>query len=236
MIKVPATSAGIDALEPLAAAGVTINVTLIFTERQYQFARDAIWRGARRRNTDLYFFKSAYSIFVSRVDVYTQKHVSNLGSATQGMVGIVNAKRVWRQNQEFWQDKGLRLQQEIVFASTGVKNPSDPPDKYVKAFAGGDILTNPSATNEFVYASPKVYNRRIDDMPAPTIVNEIDRKVDMAQLEQRLMDEGIKKFAEPQVALLRFIAQKRRLHPPARQLEHAVINHGRADAVRKQRT
>jgi transaldolase len=101
------------------------------------------------------------------------------------------------------------LQQEIVFASTGVKNPSDPPDKYDKAFAGGDILTNPSATNEFVYASPKVYSRRIDDMPAPTIVNEIDRKVDMAQLEQRLMDEGIKKFAEPQVALLRLIAQKR---------------------------
>jgi transaldolase len=67
----------------------------------------------------------------------------------------------------------------------------------------------PSATNEFVYASPKVYNRRIDDMPAPTIVNEFNRKVDMAQLEQRLMDEGIKKFAEPQVAHLRLIAQKR---------------------------
>jgi transaldolase len=46
MIKVPASAAGLDALETLAAAGVTINVTLMFTERQYLVARDAIWRGA----------------------------------------------------------------------------------------------------------------------------------------------------------------------------------------------
>ena len=53
MIKVPATAAGLDALEALAAAGVTINVTLMFTERQYQAARDAIWRGAQRRKDGL---------------------------------------------------------------------------------------------------------------------------------------------------------------------------------------
>jgi transaldolase len=209
MIKVPATSAGIDALEALAAAGVTLNVTLMFTERQYELARDAIWRGARRRNSDLYYFKSVYSVFVSRIDVYTKKHVSNLSSATQGMVGIANAKRIWRKNQEFWRDKNLRLQQEIIFASTGVKDPHDPPNKYVQAFAGGDIITSPAATNEAVYASPKVYNRRIDDMPPPSILQEIDRTIDTVQLESQLMAEGIKKFAEPQHALLRYIAQKR---------------------------
>ncbi len=48
MIKVPATPAGIDALESLAAAGVTVNVTLVFTPRQYTAAREAIWRGRRR--------------------------------------------------------------------------------------------------------------------------------------------------------------------------------------------
>ena len=72
MIKVPATPAGIDALEELCAAGVTLNVTLIFTMRQYEAARDAIWRGAQRRKS-LDGFKSVYSIFVSRVDVYTEK-------------------------------------------------------------------------------------------------------------------------------------------------------------------
>ena len=48
MIKVPATPAGLEALEGLAAAGVTLNVTLIFTARQYQAARDAVWRGRQR--------------------------------------------------------------------------------------------------------------------------------------------------------------------------------------------
>jgi transaldolase len=118
-IKVPASAAGLDALEALAAAGVTINVTLMFTERQYRIARDAIWRGAQSRKDGLHELKSVYSIFVSRVDVYTEEHVPHLSPAAQGMTGIVNAKRIWRENLEFWKNKGLRLEQEIVFASTG---------------------------------------------------------------------------------------------------------------------
>lgn len=212
MIKVPATAAGLDALESLAAAGVTINVTLMFTERQYLAARDAIWRGAQRRKDGLHDFKSVYSIFVSRVDVYTEKHAANLTPAAQGMVGIVNAKWIWRENQEFWKDKGLRLQQEIVFASTGVKKPGESPDKYVAAFAGGDIQTNPPATNEAVEQSKEVFTRQIDQMPPPSVVSEIDEKVDMAVMESVLMEEGIRKFAEPQQALLGFIVQQRVTH------------------------
>jgi transaldolase len=215
MIKVPASRAGLDALEALAAAGVTLNVTLMFTERQYQLARDAIWRGARRRKNGLRDFKSVYSVFVSRVDVYTGEHVPDLSPAARGMVGIVNAKRIWRENQTFWKDKGLRLRQEIVFASTGVKKQGDPPDRYVEAFAGGDVQTNPPATNEAVEKSPKTYSRHIDEMPSPDVVREIDRKVDMAALERGLMAEGVKKFVEPQRALLRLIARKR-----AAQLAH----------------
>src|SRR6185503_5190728 len=63
MIKVPGTPAGLGALEELAAAGITLNVTLLFTERQYKIARDAIWRGAQRRKS-LDGFKSVYSIFI----------------------------------------------------------------------------------------------------------------------------------------------------------------------------
>jgi transaldolase len=210
MIKVPASVAGLDALEALAAAGVTINVTLMFTQRQYQLARDAIWRGAARRKDGLHDFKSVYSVFVSRVDVYTEEHVSDLSPDAQGMVGIINAKRIWQDNEQFWKDQGLRLQQEIVFASTGVKKPGDPPDKYVEAFAGGDIQTNPSATNEAVEKSPNTYTRHVDRMPSPSIVSEIDRKVDMAEMERRLMDEGISKFVAPQRAILELIAQKRK--------------------------
>ncbi|MGI9515813.1 MAG: transaldolase family protein, partial [Pirellulaceae bacterium] len=122
LIKVPATPAGIESLEELVAGGVNPNVTLIFTDRQYIAARDAVWRGARRRQ-NLTSFKSVYSIFVSRIDVYTAKHCTALSAAAQGLVGIVNAQRIWQLNQEYWSDKPCPLQQEIIFASTGTKKP-----------------------------------------------------------------------------------------------------------------
>ncbi len=82
MIKVPATDAGIAALEPLAAAGLTLNVTLIFTQDQYRAARDAVWRGAQQRK-NLESFKSVYSIFVSRIDVYTEQHAPDLSAGAR---------------------------------------------------------------------------------------------------------------------------------------------------------
>ncbi len=209
MIKIPATPAGLDALETIAAAGTTINVTLIFSERQYNIARDAIWRGAQRRAAGLDGFKSVYSIFVSRVDVYTEKKVPTLSSAAQGLVGIVNVKRLWKLNQQFWADKGLKLQQEIIFASTGTKKATDPADKYVEALAGSDIQTNPPATNEAVDKLNKTYTRKVDQLPAKEILDDIDAKVDIQKMEETLMSEGTAKFADPQHALLKQIAQKR---------------------------
>lgn len=209
MIKVPATAAGLDAMEEIAAAGVTINVTLIFSHHQYRVSRDAIWRGAQRRRQGLADFKSVYSIFISREDVYTEKHVPALSHAAQGQVGILNAKEVWRENQQFWRDKKLRLQQEIIFASTGVKHPTDPPDKYVEALAGSDIQTNPPATNEAVQRLNKTYTRKVDQFPPQAVVDEIHQKVDMQKLEDKLMEEGTAKFADPMKALIRLIAGKR---------------------------
>src|SRR5947209_12868291 len=168
MIKVPNTDAGVAALEELAAAGVTLNVTLTFSPRQYIRARDAVWRGAQKRKT-LDGFKSVYRIFVSRVDVYTEKHVPQLSARAQGQVGIVNAKRIWRTNKEFWADKKLPLKQEMIFASTGVKKAGDPPWKYVEAFAGSDIETNPPATNAEVQASGRLLTRHIDELPPPAV-------------------------------------------------------------------
>lgn len=208
MIKIPATPAGLEAIEPLVAAGVTLNVTLIFSPRQYQAARDAAWQGAQRHGK-LERFKSVYSIFVSRVDVYTEQHVPQLSPTTQGLVGIVGAKRIWAENQEFWRDKKLKLAEEMIFASTGTKKPSDPPWKYVEAFAGSDIETNPPATNEAVQASGKSFTRQVDKLPPKAVLDEIDRLVDMQHLEETLMAEGLKKFSDPQKALLKLIGEKR---------------------------
>jgi transaldolase len=208
MIKVPATEGGLAALEELVANGITVNVTLIFSERQYVAARDAQWRGAKRRvTTDS--FKSVYSIFVSRLDVYTEHQVPELSPAAQGMVGIVNAKHIWRLNQQFWADKALKLKQEMIFASTGTKKPGDPPWKYVEAFAGSDIETNPPKTNADVQASGRTFIRQVDQLPPKVVLDEIHQKVDIQKLEETLMREGLAKFADPQKALIKLIASKR---------------------------
>lgn len=209
MIKVPATPAGLGALEELAAAGVTLNCTLIFSQRQYRLAREAIWRGAQRRKS-LDGFKSVYSIFVSRIDVYTKQKVPQLSPAAQGQVGILNVKRIWQDNEHWWGEKRLPLKQEIIFASTGTKDPNEPPDKYVSALAGSDIQTNPPATNAAVQAmSGKTFSRTVDQFPPPEVVAEIDQSVDFAKLEETLMSEGLQKFADPHKALLKLIAEKR---------------------------
>jgi transaldolase len=209
MIKVPATAAGLDAVEELASIGLTLNVTLIFSARQYTLARDRVWKGAQRRRDGTSRFKSVYSIFVSRVDQYTEKHVPDLSPAAQGLVGIVNVKRLWKMNQEFWKDKNLPLKQEIIFASTGTKKASDPADKYVEALAGSDIQTNPPGTNDAVEKLNKSYTRNIDKMPPQAVLDEIDKKVNPENLEKVLMDEGTAKFADPHKALLKLIAEKR---------------------------
>jgi transaldolase len=208
MIKVPATAAGLASLEDLSAASVPLNVTLIFSPRQYVAARDAIWRGARKRPS-LNYFKSVYSIFVSRVDVYTAKHCSDLSLEAQGMVGIVNSKKIWNMNREFWRDKECPLQQEIIFASTGTKQPTDAPWKYVAALAGSDIQTNPPATNQAIAVTEMTFNSQIHQMPDSGVLQEIDKKVDIRHLEETLMAEGITKFAQPQKDLLKLIGKMR---------------------------
>jgi transaldolase len=208
MIKVPATPGGIGAMEELVAAGICVNVTLIFSERQYNLTRDANWRGIQRL-ADKTKVKTVYSIFVSRLDVYTEKAVPDLSPAAQGMVGIVNAKRIWQLNTKFWADKGLKLKQEMIFASTGTKKPEDPPWKYVEAFAGSDIETNPPATNKAVQESGRTITRHVDELPPKAVLDEIDKKVSIQKLEETLMREGLAKFADPQKALIKLIGQKR---------------------------
>ena len=208
MIKVPATVAGLDALEEIAAHGIPLNVTLIFNDEQYVQARDAVWRGAQRRG-DLENFKSVYSIFVSRIDVYTEKHCAQLSGEAQGQVGIVNAKRIWQMNQDFWSDKNCPLQQEIIFASTGTKKPEDPAWKYVEALAGSDIQTNPPKTNQAVADNEMEFSRQVDQMPGDSVLQDIDAHVDFKHMHSTLMEEGIAKFAKPQNELIALIGEKR---------------------------
>ena len=173
----------------MVAAGVNVNVTLIFSVAQYEAARDAVWRGAQKRDK-LDAFKSVFSIFVSRLDVYAEKVAPEMSATAKGLVGILNAKRVWKLNQEFWAEKNTPLQQEMIFASTGTKKPEDPKWKYVAAFAGSDIETNPPETNDAVEASGQTITAAISEMPADD-VTEIDANINWEKLEKDLMEEGL---------------------------------------------
>ncbi len=208
MIKVPATPAGLDALEELAAAGITLNVTLIFSERQYLAARDAVWRG-RQRFGQLESFKSVYSIFISRVDVYTGKELPQLSDLLQGRVGVINAKQIGIANEQFWADKNLPLKQEMIFASTGKKLDWQAEDYYIAELAGSDILTNPPATNAAIAELGKSYPAQSRALPEQAVLDEFAREVDIQRLEDTLMAEGTEKFADPQKQLIQTIASKR---------------------------
>lgn len=208
MIKVPATPAGLEALSTLSAEGITLNVTLVFTMDQYHTARSNVWEGVKKL-VNLDNFKSVYSIFVSRVDQYSSKHLPNLSPEAQGQLGIVNAKQIWLDNQQFWSMHPTRLKQEIIFASTGTKDPKDPKEKYVAALAGSDIQTNPPETNAVIAAGNFKFDRQVDKLPPASIVNELNAAVNVEHLHDTLMTEGLAKFAAPQKQLIATIGKKR---------------------------
>ena len=79
----------------------------------------------------------------------------------------------------------------------------------MEALAGSDIQTNPPGTNDAVQQSAREFTRRVDQLPPADVLADIDSHVDFAHLEATLMAEGIKKFADPQKALLATIAEKR---------------------------
>ena len=97
----------------------------------------------------------------------------------------------------------------IVLSSVINKKKEDPAWKYVEAFAGSDIETNPPGTNKAVQESGRTITSHIDELPSAEVLAQIAKKVDIKKLEETLMQEGLAKFADPQKALLKLIAEKR---------------------------
>jgi transaldolase len=208
MIKIPATQAGLQALTPLAAAGVPLNVTLIFTPNQYEIARAAIEEGLQS-NSNHRDFKSVYSVFVSRVEQYAKVHLPYLSAEATSRFPIANAKQIWLMNQDFWSKHPMRLDQEIVFASTGTKDPSDRKWKYVAALAGSDIQTIPPATLAAIEEASPSFQRKIEDPEEDEIIEEIERTLDLSHMHKTLLREGMEKFMQAQRNLEATIANLR---------------------------
>lgn len=156
LIKVPATAAGVPAIEELTARGVNINVTLLFSLRRYEEVIEAYLRGLERRadrGKDLGGLASVASFFVSRVDSNADALLSG-DSPSRGRITIANAHRAYgRYLERFAGPRWERLEalgakpQRPLWASTGTKNPAYSDVLYVEPLiAPGVINTMPEAT------------------------------------------------------------------------------------------
>ena len=156
MIKVPATDAGIPAIEELTARGVNVNVTLLFSIARYEQVIDAYVAGIERRaaaGEPIDAISSVASFFVSRVDAKVDALLP-AGSPLRGRVAIANAHRAYaryvdRFNDEPWRtlsEAGAHPQRPL-WASTGTKDPGYSDVLYVEMLTAPDVVnTMPEAT------------------------------------------------------------------------------------------
>ncbi|HEX5193732.1 MAG TPA: transaldolase [Solirubrobacteraceae bacterium] len=222
MIKVPATAAGVPAIEELIARGVNVNVTLLFSVARYEQVIDAYLRGLERRlerREALERIASVASFFVSRVDTKADDALPP-GSPLRGQVAIANAHRAYgRYLARFagtrWQAleaAGARPQRPL-WASTGTKDPSYSDVLYVeRLIAAGVVNTMPEATL-LAFADHGDAERALDHDLAETqrtLDQTRDAGVDLDAITAQLEREGVTAFCDSYRELLACIESKLR--------------------------
>jgi transaldolase len=166
MIKIPATVEGLTAITETIAAGISVNVTLIFSLTRHREVINAYLTGlekAKAAGLDLSTIHSVASFFVSRVDTEINKRLDAIGSeealALKSKAGVANAQLAYQvYEQEFASERaqGLRAaganRQRPLWASTGVKDPSLPDTLYVTNLVARDVVnTMPEKTMEATF-------------------------------------------------------------------------------------
>jgi len=165
LIKIPATIAGLASITAATAAGISVNVTLIFGLDRYDMVMDAYLSGleqAKDAGLDLTTIHSVASFFVSRVDTEIDKRLDKLGTdeakAIRGKAGIANARLAYeRYEKVIASDRWKALaaaganSQRPLWASTGVKDPAYDDTMYVVELVAPDTVnTMPEATLDAV--------------------------------------------------------------------------------------
>ncbi|MER7547155.1 transaldolase [Actinomadura sp.] len=212
-IKIPATPEGLPAITETLAAGISVNVTLIFSLERYGEVIDAFFAGmeqARENGHDLSKLASVASFFVSRVDTEIDKRLDKIGSdeakALRSKAGLANARLAYALYEEKFgtarwkalKDAGARPQRPL-WASTGVKDPNLVDTLYVdELVAPGTVNTMPEATLVAAADHGQVRGDSVrdayDDARAHmAALKEIG--VDYDDVVQVLEDEGVEKFA-----------------------------------------
>jgi transaldolase len=220
MVKIPGTTEGVPAIEDAIASGVNVNVTLLFSVESYTNIAEAYIRGMERRmeageSLDVH---SVASFFVSRVDTEVDKRLKGLDREDlRGIAAVANARAAYEKFEElFYGERFAKLReagapvQRPLWASTGVKDPAYEPTKYVAELIAPDTVnTMPMATLDACREQLEVVPGTADLDPTEDLKKLADAGIDMTDVTETLLREGIEKFVEPFDKLAAGIEQER---------------------------
>jgi transaldolase len=212
MIKIPATEAGVPAITASIAAGISVNVTLIFSLERYKAVIDAYFAGleqAAAAGIDLSTIHSVASFFVSRVDTEVDKRLEAIGTdeakALKSKAAIANARLAYKLFvEQFATERAIALQeqganrQRPLWASTGVKDPSLPDTLYVSELVThGVVNTMPEKTLDAVadhgqFDGDTVVRNYDDAASVMAALATVGVQID--DVTQQLEREGVEKF------------------------------------------
>ena len=220
LIKVPATTEGIVAIQQLISEGINVNVTLLFGLPRYSQVAKAYITGIKSslaQGKTVTHVASVASFFVSRIDTLVDPMLENIiakgGKEAQiakqlrGQVAIASAKAAYKIYQEIFSAdrfkeliaQGARTQR-LLWASTGTKNPDYSDVKYIEALIGADTVnTAPPKTLDAYrdHGKPKARLDQDIEEAESVLLRLAVLGINIDQVTQQLEDEGVKKFNQP---------------------------------------
>ncbi len=235
MIKIPGTPAGLPAVEKVIAAGINVNVTLLFSVQSYVDSAWAYIRGLEARvakGEDISNISSVASFFLSRIDSNIDARLEKAAAASsdaalqaklrglKGKAAIANAKIAYQEYKEIirgdrWQAlaaKGARVQR-LLWASTGTKDPAYSDVMYVDGLIGNDTVnTLPPQTITACADHCDPASRIEANLPEAramiAALADDDVNIDLSGVMDELLVDGIKKFVQPFGTLMASLQSK----------------------------
>lgn len=220
MIKIPATLEGLPAITETIAAGINVNVTLLFSIERYQAVMDAYLSGLEiraKQGESLERVASVASFFISRIDTKVDQQLSSSSAEVEqwlGKTALANGKLAYLAYQDVFDTNGKRFadlkgkgaqKQRVLWASTSTKNPAYPDTMYVDQLIGPDsVNTIPPKTLEAFWdhgAVELTIDKNLEE--AKKVISALPGLgVDLDQVTAELEREGLKSFADSYTSLL----------------------------------
>jgi transaldolase/glucose-6-phosphate isomerase len=208
MIKIPGTTEGVPAIQEALYEGINVNITLLFAVESYENVMEAYIRAMERRREEgkSLDVRSVASFFVSRVDTEVDKRLDGLDrNDLRGTAAVANARAAYLRFKDVFggerfaalREAGCPVQRPL-WASTGVKDPHYPETKYVETLVGADTVnTMPMATLLACRDELEVTAGTAEQDPTAELQALADAGIDMTDVTETLLREGIDKFIVP---------------------------------------